>query len=304
MDITIANTEPFLLFHQFNEEFNCNMRIAVGALGVITQMKSTGASGKVLKLPTLGEPWGGHTLWKDVAKEVLSQMGVVRVFSAFEDLLTGAKAEFDRNASLRGLQGSQNASQDLFTFYRELDWSNKTLVGLMPFFNYFTVIRNCIAHQSGRANETLIQLDASAALGKCLKTWHPKGNKKLPKLPVVTIGKEIPLLPRHAILACEVCYRIASDINEKLRQSLGTEGFVYMAAYHALLSDDRIQTNARKFPESLVNLVLTDRYRVTVATKSEVITILRSIEKWDDCRKAFERLLPKQGMAKRPHKRS
>jgi hypothetical protein len=175
---------------------------------------------------------------------------------------------------------------------------------LTPLFDYFVVVRNCIAHQSGRANGTLIELDASRDLKKCLQGWQSKRNKKLPPLPVVSVGKEIPLLPRHAILASEVCYRIASDINEKLRQSLGTEGLVYMAAYHALLSDDRIQTNARRFPESLINIVLTDRYRIEVDSKSEVIALLRSIGKWDEYRQAFERLFPKPDTAKRPSRRN
>jgi len=310
MNISSANTEPFHLFHRFNEEFNRNMRIAVGALGVVTQMKSTGVAEKVLRLPTLGEPWGAHTLWKDVAKEVpgtkrfLSQIGIVRVFSAFEDLIIGAKGEFDRNARLRGLEDSRNASQDVLIFYNELGWDAKALKCLTPLFDYFVVVRNCIAHQSGRANGTLVALDGSGGLKKCLQGWQSKRNKKLPPLPVVTVGKEIPLLPRHAILASEVCYRIASDINKKLRQSLGTEGLVYMAAYHALLSDDRIQTNAKRFPESLINIMLTDRYRIEVDTKSEVIAILRSIGKWDEYRKAFERLFPKRDTVKRPRKRN
>jgi hypothetical protein len=62
------------------------------------------------------------------------------------------------------------------------------------------------------------------------------------------------------VLAAEVCYRIALDINEHLRESLGAEGLVYMAAHHALLSDNRIPANGRRFPESLINVVLTERY--------------------------------------------
>jgi hypothetical protein len=119
MDISKANTEPFFLLHCFHEGFNRNMRIAVGALGVVAGMKPKKAAKKVLKLPTLGDPWGDHTLWKDVVKEIpgtkrfLSQVGIVRVFSAFEDFVIGARAEFDRNAHLRGSQGSKSASQDL-----------------------------------------------------------------------------------------------------------------------------------------------------------------------------------------------
>jgi hypothetical protein len=37
-----------------------------------------------------------------------------------------------------------------------------------PLFNYFVVLRNCIAHQSGRANATLVELDAGEDLKKSL----------------------------------------------------------------------------------------------------------------------------------------
>jgi len=118
----------------------------------------------------------------------------------------------------------------------------------------------------------------------------------------VTLGKEIPLLPRHAVLAAEVCYRIALDINEKLRDSLGTEGLVYMAAYHSLFSDDRLPTRGRRFPESLINLVLTERYRIDV-DKKEVIAVLKSIGKWAEYRETFEKLFPKAMHITKPNKR-
>ncbi len=116
VDITNASTEPFHRFHRFNEEFNRNIRIAVGALGVIALKKPTGSPRKVLRLPTLGEPWGKQTLCRDVAKKVpatkrfLSQVGIVRVFSAFEDLLIGARAEIHRNASLGAPDQQQEPS--------------------------------------------------------------------------------------------------------------------------------------------------------------------------------------------------
>jgi len=297
MDISKANTEPFFLLHLFHEEFNRNMRIAVGALGVVARMKPQKATKKVLRLPTLGEPWGDHTLWKDVVKEIpgtkrfLSQVGIVRVFSAFEEFLVGTRAEFDRHAHLRGLEGSGNASQNLTVFYRELGWDDTAIKPFTPIFDYFVVLRNCIAHQSGRANATLIELDESEDLKECLRGWKSKRDRKPAPLPAVAVGKEIPILPRHAVLAAEVCYRIALNINEKLRELLGTEGLVYMAAYHALLSEDRIPTHGRKFPESLINYVLTNRYRVDVG-KREVIGVLKSIGKWNEYRRTFDRSFP------------
>ena len=292
MDITSASTEPFHRFHRFHEEFNRNMRISIGALGVVANM-TPGSHGNPTKLPTLGEPWGSHTLWSDVAKKIpgtkrfLSQIGVVSVFSAFEDLLVAVIGEVNRNGSLCG-DAPKKGSLDITKLYDELAWDRSALEKMLPAFLYFAVLRNCIAHQSGRANQELVDRAGKSDLIKCIKSLHGKNGKRIPGLPNIAIRKDIPLLPRHAILASEICYRVALDIDEKLRNALGVNGFVYMAAYHALLSDERIPTNAGRFPESKVNFLLTGRYRARLADKSEVIPILKSIGKWQDCRAAFE----------------
>lgn len=63
-----------------------------------------------------------------------------------------------------------------------------------------------------------------------------------------------------------------------------------------------IPTRGRKFPESLVNHVLTDRYRVDM-DKREIIGVLKSIGKWDEYRHALEQLFPKPDRVNNVRKR-
>ena len=59
------------------------------------------------------------------------------MFSAFEEFLVGTRAEFDRHAHLRGLEGSGNASQNLTVFYRELGWDD---TAIKPFTPILTIL--------------------------------------------------------------------------------------------------------------------------------------------------------------------
>lgn len=277
------------------------MKIAVGALGVITQ--GVNKEG-MLQLPTLGEPWGERTLWKDVTKYVpatkrfLAQIGIVRVFSAFEDLLVGVKAEHDRwiYASNVGVhvRHSQEEVQEiaLLDLYHQLGWTTSDVDPVMPVLDYLVQIRNCIVHRSGRASKALEALASSKNLQECLESWHGSNGKHVPPLPSIAYGKEMPLLPRHSVFAVEVCYRIALNLNERLRDLLGEEGFVYMAVHHALLSEDRIATGARKSPHALIHALLFSRYRVEDASDGETIRVLKRIGKWNQCRMVFSRRYP------------
>jgi hypothetical protein len=303
VNIDDANTEPFYRFHRFNEEFNRNVRLTVGALGVVSEMGINNAAAlKLLELPTDGEPWGDLTKWKSVtnavpaAKRFISQIGTVRVISAFEDLLTSSKAEYDRRsesndgqkAKAAGDEESRNVS--LSALYHQLGWDKRGIEPLMPLFDYFVLVRNSIVHRSGRASAALSVAAQKTELATCTKRWHRSTGKRLPSLPTINTGKDVALLPRHAVLASEVCYRIALDVNVRLRAFLAEEGLVYMAAYHCLLSKDPIATNARSSAEAVINVALTGRYRVRLEDRHEAVTFLKSMGEWKACLEAFQQL--------------
>jgi hypothetical protein len=80
-----------------------------------------------------------------------------------------------------------------------------------------------------------------------------------------------------------------------LLEFLGVQGLVYLAAHHALLSENRIQTGARRSPEQIINLVMTERCQVQLSDKFEVIGILKEIDLWNECRQKYSKLFPKTG---------
>lgn len=70
---------------------------------------------------------------------------------------------------------------------------------------------------------------------------------------------------------------------------------MYLAAHHALLSENCIQTGARRSPEQVINLVMTERCQVQLSDKFEVIRILKEIELWNECRQKYSKLFPRTG---------
>ncbi len=306
MNIEKANTEPFYRFLRFNEKFNRSVRIAIGALGKVAKTEANRLNKlNLIKLPTDGEPWGSQTKWKTTtraipdAKRFISQLGIVLVFSAFEDLLISVKAEYDRYSGFRGLgnasgvpNGSDSEGLAPGRLYRQLQWDAAEFDRVIPLFEYFESVRNCIVHRSGRASKRLIANALKPELAACVEGWHQPTGKRLPSLPTAFVDEEIALLPRHAILASEVCYRIALDLNARLRRFLDAQGLVCMAAYHFLLSGKPILTNARKSPSAVVNMALAGRYRVSLASREEATSLLKAMGKWKACISAFKNLFP------------
>jgi hypothetical protein len=170
----------------------------------------------------------------------------------------------------------------------KLGWDINPIAFLLPLFHYFTSARNCIVHRSARANEELVKYSQSPELSKCVAHWPVDRGKALPSLPSVETNREIPFLPRHLILASEVCYRAAKQLNSQLTSFLGVDGIVYMAAYHSLLADEVIPTNAKKSADRVINFVLDKRYRIQKPEAAEIIAILKRLGKWQRCRLKFQ----------------
>ncbi|HSU53779.1 MAG TPA: hypothetical protein VLT36_06950 [Candidatus Dormibacteraeota bacterium] len=306
MNLGNANTEPFYRFHRFHEEFSRNMRIAFGALEALRESSRSdpASTQKLVALPTGGEPWGVVTKWRDISGAIsdsarfLSQIALVRVVSAFEDFLVNVEAEHERH--LRRLdpkyqsapQREMSETSRMESVCKRLGGDARPLAPLLPIFRYFVGARNCIAHRSGRASEELISITHEPEFQAAVAEYRTRRGAKLPAFPELDLHREIKFLPRHSILASDVFYRAAQHINALLLSNLGADGMVYMAAHHGLLSDDRVSSEAYRSPTHIVNYMLYSRYRVTDGDFNESTAVLKSMNKWDHCRRRYRQLFP------------
>ena len=299
MNTNNANSEPYFRFLRFREDFDRSIKVTYGALQLV---QDNAGILDATKLSVGCEPWGKETIWTDIPKHIksstlfISQLGLVRIFSAFEDYLSGIRDEYNRFQSLNGtspktnlnLQGEELPEKPLLAFCRDIGFPIEELNHLLPIYDYIIETRNCIAHRAGRASKGLIKIAESPELATCLTEW---AGKALPTLPPLKFGKPIEFMPRHAILASVIFILIAKHINKTLISVIGEKGLVYMASYHGLLSADRIHTGALNTPESFVNNILFTRYRVRDHKADQTPALLKAIGKWNDCRHAHKKII-------------
>ena len=305
MDTSIANSEPFVQFHDFLEEFDRSIKVSYGALALVGKLppnSMSNAGNGLVRLPTEDEPWGSDTKWRSLdtvvktSKLFIAQIGLMRIFSAFEDFLNGIRAEYDRFRHVTVWKNSTlfvaGPEDDigLRQLCTHIKMPISSLQGPLPIFDYFVVLRNCLAHRSGRASHALVTQSSGQGLRDALEKWPVRRGRTLPELPQIGYGKQIPLLARHAIFAGLVCRQLANSINNYLVTILDAKGIVFMAAYHSVLSEEPIVNTARKDTEAVINEILSGRYRVRLNGRHEAMNILKGLDRWTECQLRFSQL--------------
>ncbi len=252
--------------------------------------------------PTEDEPWGPDTKWRNLdtvvrnSKLFIAQIGLMRIFSAFEDFLIGIKAEYDRfehEVFQKSSATSSTGGRDdigLRQLCRFIKIPISSLDAILPILDYFLVLRNCLAHRSGRANFALVTHSSSIELRVAMENWPVRPGRTLPELPQIVQGKQIPLLARHAIFAGLVCRELAKLINDHLVAHIGAKGIVFMAAHHCSLKEEPLVNAPRKDAEAVVNEILCSRYRVRMKGGHEAMPLLRDLGRWKDCQLRFRQL--------------
>jgi hypothetical protein len=308
MDLSLANTEGFFKFHDFLESFDRSMKVTTGALelaGTLAPNPASSPGGHLIRLPVGDEPWGEDLRWRSLdsvvksSKLFVAQMGLMQVFSAFEDFLMNSKAEHDRFRSMAyGEQSDRSATAlvddiGLRRLCHEIDFPLSNLEYVLPLYDYFVAMRNCLAHRSGRASNELVAKGSSKEVQAALEKWPRRNGRPLPKLPEVIYGKTIPLFARHSIFAGVVCRSVAKSINDHQISQFGDRGLVLMAAHHSLLAEDPMILAPRKNAEAIVNELLCGRYRVRMDDNHEIHRILKELDLSSSCRDRYRHLYGK-----------
>ncbi|WP_260596959.1 hypothetical protein [Sphingomonas endolithica] len=295
----MTNSEAFYRFHRFNESFDRNLKVTIGALEGLRTGVFAVTTGRT-NLPIGNEPWRKLTALVDPvaaaesAIRLTATMGIVRVSAALDDFLVILEADFDRTAFTRS--GATAPSMPLPRQFEglkipeaaaKLGLDPSPLAYLMPFHRYFTSARNCIVHRNGRANAELVQIARSLELSDCHTMWPTRRGTPVPALPVIEEGAEVDWLPRHAILCLSVYYAAAKWLNDQWVAVLGPPGLVYMAAHYALLDADPVAWRRGRSVETVIRTALDNRYRYRALTAVEIIDELRTMDKWRTCSAAF-----------------
>lgn len=295
MDISAALTESGVRLVAFHDAFNRNVKVTFGALEAVNGLAEEGAA--VVALPTGGEPWGKETLWRTLdnpvkdAARFLAEMGIARAAAAFEDYLVGAKAEFDR-AGLLEAQPKANGTSALQGLDSIFGLDSGSLDDETRLATFFDVARNCVVHRSNRASDELFRLRRDEGLASTLERWPKRVGRWSVALPDIEKDTVVDWRPRHAIMASDVYYRCAMKLDRRLVQLLGPRGLTGMAAHWCFFADPPAPCLAKLDAGTMVRSQLTSRYGVRSVDAASVILELRKSERWDDVRRAFERMYP------------
>jgi hypothetical protein len=310
MDLSRAISEPMARQIVFHDAFNRNVKLAVGALVQYREQAQSNRSPQgEFALPNGGEPWGVRDKWRNLdaaipdAQAFISEIGLVRAASAFEDYLIGVTAELDRWEDRARTLGrapeprrgggdepddTEETVRSLRRVERRLNLDMAELAADVTMVRFFEVARNCVVHRSGRASHSLAEMRASGDMAEALRAWPRRIGKWTVGVPDATDGVVVAWQPRHAILASAVYYHCAKRLDAAVVSALGTDGIVTMAAHWGLLNENPAPCAARINAESLIRTLLMGRYCVRDASIREIVDILRSAGIWADARKAFE----------------
>lgn len=297
MEFDFVITEPFVGLLAFHNSFNRNIKFSFGALSFLSEHGITGDASQAFALPTGTEPWGNATHWRGLDVPVkdaaifLAEMGIARVAAAFEDYTVGAKGEFDR-AGLTQVRAKETGRAALHGLDAILGLDTATMGDILLLAEFFAAARNSIVHASNRAGPQLARLradpDLEAALGRL-----PKRVAKWPvSLPPITNGHVVEWRPRHAILASDVYYRAAIQLDRMLVATMGPAALARMAAHWCFFDDAAVPCPSKHSPEVMVRAQLQARYRARKLTLADTVTLLREAGQWDAVRAEWKSRYP------------
>jgi len=297
MDLSRANTEPMAGFVAFHNRFNRNIKVAVGGLDTLSQQVVANPSDE---LPRGSEPWGRVTKGRNFQKEIegsftfISELGLARTFSAFEDYLVGATAEFDR-AQLAPIAAPPANPTGFDRIAAMLGADGEEAEDIRAATKFFEIARNCVVHRSNRASSELIALSASKPLKKAIERWPGRQKIWRISLPEMREDAVVNWLPRHAILASDAYYRAACLLDRLLIQKLGPDGMVQLATHWCFFADEPVACPAKLNPETMIRTQLVNRYKTVNPAIPEIVEIMKRSGKWTKVRDEFVRRAPTLG---------
>lgn len=228
-------------FKRFHESFNVSLKITAVGIDWVADRATEGEGFQDAFRNSVrrAAPVWGEFVPRDPAQAThearrdVAVLGIVGVFSAFEEYLDSLKPY----AAARGghvlraklptpLPGAVHRHDKAHYAVAEVKLTVRELDDDRPMLAFFRELRNCVAHSRGVASTELVEIARAPEFAKAVETWPitlraRKKGRALPTLPTPVLGKPVPLLPEHSIHASAVCFRLVEAIDAKLTIQFG-----------------------------------------------------------------------------------
>ena len=306
MDISQAITEPVAQFLDFHGAFNHQFKAGITAIRHISD-EAAGPNAQAARAAFVsrmekkwrdGHNWSSVSAILDRAAEDSCRLAIVQIHSALDDFSIALRAEHSRWCAAAGItvgprvamKAANEEDEPLWKLCQDLGLQSANIVAWRPLLALFRVMRNCIAHSSGKASGHLASLSSAPGLVQVLQSWPKRAGSKSPPAPIILESQQIRVAPKTVILCLDAAYRVREYINEQFRVLLGIQGMCYSAAYFCLLNPDRqvLYTSYRNANRAIGH-TLSTRYQATGASQI-LVPQLQALGVWNKCLRRHARL--------------
>jgi len=220
---------------------------------------------------------------KKLAQEMLywyvSEMAIFGAFSALDDCIVDIDAWFSSWAKFNGAEDKKSDSDSnnkIEKLYNSNGWDMSKIITFLPIYNYFSAIRNSIAHRQSKASKKLSEISKSQELKDSVKKNFPRGKP----LSEFEYNESIFISPKTSLLCSHIIRLIFEDINQYIINKMGVEGIIYMSCKLAFEPSTYNESKIVHLAKNRLNDIVSGRYHVIIKGEDEAVKVAESLGIW------------------------
>ncbi|WP_374014537.1 hypothetical protein [Klebsiella quasipneumoniae] len=225
---------------------------------------------------------------KELAQEMLywyvSEMAIFGSFSALDDCIVDIDSWFSSWAMFNNTQDKKSestSSNKIERLYDSHEWDMKNIKAFLPIYEYFSAVRNSIAHRQSKASHKLSEISKSQELKESVERNFPKGKP----LSEFEYNEDIFISPKTSLLCSHIIRLIFEDINKYIIKKMGIEGIIYMSCKLAFEPSSYNENKVVNLAKNRLNEIVSGRYHVIIKGEDEAVKVAESLGIWRDCAK-------------------
>lgn len=228
---------------------------------------------------------------KELAQEMLywyvSEMAIFGSFSALDDCIVDIDSWFSSWAMFNNTHDKKSestSSNKIERLYDSHEWNMTNIKTFLPIYEYFSAVRNSIAHRQSKASHKLSEISKSQELKESVERNFPKGKP----LSEFEYNEDIFISPKTSLLCSHIIRLIFEDINKYIIKKMGIEGIIYMSCKLAFEPSSYNENKVVNLAKNRLNEIVSGRYHVIIKGEDEAVKVAESLGIWRDCAKFHE----------------
>ncbi|HGS6381273.1 TPA: hypothetical protein ACMENN_003878 [Klebsiella variicola subsp. variicola] len=225
---------------------------------------------------------------KELAQEMLywyvSEMAIFGSFSALDDCIVDIDSWFSSWAMFNNTHDKKSestSSNKIERLYDSHEWNMTNIKTFLPIYEYFSAVRNSMAHRQSKASHKLSEISKSQELKESVERNFPKGKP----LSEFEYNEDIFISPKTSLLCSHIIRLIFEDINKYIIKKMGIEGIIYMSCKLAFEPSSYNENKVVNLAKNRLNEIVSGRYHVIIKGEDEAVKVAESLGIWRDCAK-------------------